>query len=592
MESVPPLFGGGRKTAAFVQSKLRAGKDFTILSTSNAPSVSTTPPFKTKKRKSVMPESAPNTKKETSKDKCKTSKKRTRRTRSSKTLGQASTGTARALLPFWTEFSREVSEKLSLPTATACVDLGTNLWNASSRRLGHNSWFKMRQTTCTAPPKNCQTTFSQSSQSLWQEITDVELRKTVEKESFKPKRKSYTGNKRGKTKKPPAGKSKRIRIYPTRRQKKTLYSWYGTARWTYNKCMEATVREKRKANKKTLRAYCLNGDSELLLDETTKRWVEETPYEVRDAAMSDFLTAFRINLDLVKQKKRERFEMKWRSRKQRSQTIRIRYRDWNTPRSVYSEIFAPSKLRSSELLQDSYTYDLRLQLTRLGEFYLCIPSALEMLSDNQAPSDETEGIISLDPGVRTFLTCYDPSTEIYSEWGKGDMGRIYRLCHYYDNLQSRRTRIRTRRNRYRMKRAGLKILRKIRNLVDDLHKKCVKWLCENFRVVLLPLFETSKMIRRGQRRLNSKTARAISTWSHYRFRQRLLNKAREYPWCKIVIVTEEYTSKTCGGCGYINEKLGGAKVYWCPRCRVHMDRDFNGARNIFLKYLTEMSERV
>jgi len=356
--------------------------------------------------------------------------------------------------------------------------------------------------------------------------------------------------------------------------------------------MEAVVKKKAKANKKTLRAYCLNDDSELFSDENVKTWVKETPYEVRDAAMSDFLTAYRINLDLVKQKKREHFEMKWRNKKQRSQTIRIRWRDWNKPNTMYGNIFTPGKLRSSEPLRDTYTYDLRLQLTRLGEFYLCIPSALEVVSDNQAPFEDTEGIVSLDPGVRTFVTCYDPSTEIYTEWGKGDMGRIYRLCHYYDDLQSRRTQVRTRRNRCRMKRAGLRILRKVRNLVDDLHKKCVKWLCENFRVVLLPLFETSKMIRRGQRRLNSKTARAISTWSHYRFRQRLLDKAREYPWCKIVLVTEEYTSKTCGGCGYVNHKLGGAKVYWCPRCRVHMDRDFNGARNIFLKYLTEMSERV
>jgi putative transposase len=327
----------------------------------------------------------------------------------------------------------------------------------------------------------------------------------------------------------------------------------------------------------------------MLASDPSLAWVQKTPYEVRDAAMADFQTAFRINVDLVKQGKRDKFEMRWRSRKDRSQTILIRRKHWNCQKGDYAPIFSPEKLRSSEPLLEGYDYDMRLQLTRLGEFYLCIPSPLEVRSDNQAPPEEIEAIISLDPGVRTFVTGYDPSSETYTEWGKGDMGRIYRLCHFYDRLQSKRAGTEKRRNKTRMYRAGLRIQKKIRGLVDDLHRKCAKWLCENFRVVLLPLFETSKMIRKGQRRLRSKTARAMTTWAHYRFRQSLLDKAREYPWCKVVLVTEEYTSKTCGGCGFVNERLGGAKSYRCPRCLIRMDRDFNGARNIFLKYLTEMS---
>jgi len=400
--------------------------------------------------------------------------------------------------------------------------------------------------------------------------------------------------------KPPAGRSRKVRVYPTREQRRTLLKWFGTARWTYNRCLEAVEKDKKKPNKKTLRATCVNrgvrdvtNKAELFVsDPTLLPWVEKTPFEVCDAAMADFLTARSINMDLVKQGKRDKFEMKYRSRKDRSQTIVVNHRFWNLQRSeFYAPIFSPEKLCSSEPLAESYAYDMRLQLTRLGEFYLCIPSVLEVRSDNQAPSEETEAVISLDPGVRTFLTGYDPSTETYTEWGKYNMGRIYRLCHYYDQLQSKRAKTEKHRNKTRMYRAGLRMQKKIRNLVDDLHRKCAKWLCENFRVVLLPVFETSKMIRRGQRRLRSKTARAMTTWAHYRFRQHLLHKAREHPWCKVVLVTEEYTSKTCGGCGFVNDRLGGAKVYCCPRCRIRMDRDFNGARNILLKYLTEMSRR-
>jgi transposase len=50
------------------------------------------------------------------------------------------------------------------------------------------------------------------------------------------------------------------------------------------------------------------------------------------------------------------------------------------------------------------------------------------------------------------------------------------------------------------------------------------------------------------------------------------------------LVSEEYTSKTCGGCGSLN-CVGGSKEYKCE-CGVDIDRDMNGARNILIKSLT------
>ena len=88
-------------------------------------------------------------------------------------------------------------------------------------------------------------------------------------------------------------------------------------------------------------------------------------------------------------------------------------------------------------------YDCRLTINRLGEFYLCIPKPLEIKTDNQGPKfsvvEEKKGvgIISLDPGVRTFMTGYNPSGEAI-EWGKGDINRMYRLCLNYDRIQSER----------------------------------------------------------------------------------------------------------------------------------------------------------
>ncbi|CAB4481490.1 unnamed protein product [Rhizophagus irregularis] len=94
------------------------------------------------------------------------------------------------------------------------------------------------------------------------------------------------------------------------------------------------------------------------------------------------------------------------------------------------------------------------------------------------------------------------------------------------------------------------------------------------------------MIRRGLRSIQSKVSRAMCTWSHYRFRQYLLHKVREYPHCKVVICSEDYMSKTCSSCGLVNDKLGGSKIFKCGNCSFVLDRDINGARNILLRFLT------
>jgi len=95
------------------------------------------------------------------------------------------------------------------------------------------------------------------------------------------------------------------------------------------------------------------------------------------------------------------------------------------------------------------------------------------------------------------------------------------------------------------------------------------------------------------RKIRRSTARAMLTWSHYTFREYLIFKAQEFPWVKVHLCTEEYTSKTCTFCGWIKHNLGGNKVFRCPNpgCLCVFDRDINGARNIFLKCCSELNVR-
>jgi transposase len=64
---------------------------------------------------------------------------------------------------------------------------------------------------------------------------------------------------------------------------------------------------------------------------------------------------------------------------------------------------------------------------------------------------------------------------------------------------------------------------------------------------------------------------------------RLMNKAREYPNCRVIICGKEYISQTYYECGFLHCKIEGAKEFKCPQCNQESDRNFNAAMNILLK---------
>ena len=62
--------------------------------------------------------------------------------------------------------------------------------------------------------------------------------------------------------------------------------------------------------------------------------------------------------------------------------------------------------------------------------------------------------------------------------------------------------------------------------------------------------------------------------SHYRFEEKL-KRICERIRTKLIIVSEEYTSKTCGKCGKENKRLGKSKTFMCNEgdCGYKIDRE-------------------
>lgn len=373
---------------------------------------------------------------------------------------------------------------------------------------------------------------------------------------------------------------------PTLEQKTILNQWFGTCRWTYNQCLKEIKDNGVKfLTKKHLRSKFLN--EEYHKGKVTE-WVLKTPYDVRDSAMNDLLEAFKTSKVLHKDTGTS-FEINFKSKKNPSDSIVISKKCWKSKGTFYPKTMT-SIMEAFEQLPDQLLHDTRLKRTKNGKFYLCVLNDIELGPENQRPTSsvQNEGnVISLDPGVRTFMTGFDPSG-LAVEWGKGDFERIHKLAFNWSRLQSKWNNLNiTHQKRRNLKKAAQRIQEKIKNLRTDFHCKLAKWLVENYNLVLLPKFETSNMVKRRKRKFDNRTAYAMMTWGHFQFRQRLLSKAREYPWCKVLIVDEHYTSKTCGLCGNIHENLGSKKNFNCPKCGLRADRDENAARNIYLRFLTK-----
>nr|WP_306670827.1 zinc ribbon domain-containing protein [Endozoicomonas sp. SESOKO3] len=85
------------------------------------------------------------------------------------------------------------------------------------------------------------------------------------------------------------------------------------------------------------------------------------------------------------------------------------------------------------------------------------------------------------------------------------------------------------------------------------------------------------------RTIRRNTCRQMLDLNHYPFKKRLKWYAKKYGK-HVVDCNEAYTSKTQSWNGTIDEKLGSSKMIKGEGFTV--DRDINGARNIFLKCLT------
>lgn len=343
----------------------------------------------------------------------------------------------------------------------------------------------------------------------------------------------------------------------------------GHLRWLYNQALELVKNETCKPELKNLRETCVNNTCY-----PEGHFIRTIDHDVRYEVVRELVRSYKSCFTRMKKRQITHFELSKRTKKQ-DQILTIQHKHWNHKRGWYKDNILDIKTQGFQQVPQNIEFAVKIQLTRLGEWYLLVPEK-GVVCESQA-----NDVVSLDPGVRTFQTCYNPSGEL-TEWGVKSNERISEL---YDRIRKLSKALKKSRLN-RTKRKGihesiLRVYRKISRLVDDLHYKLVKWLVSNHRLILIPEFGTSRMVRG---RLYSKTKREMSLLRHHEFRRRLEDKARWYK-VEVRVVDESYTSMTCTGCGRLNERRT-SKQLECAWCGLKVDRDVAGSRNILIKSLS------
>ena len=221
------------------------------------------------------------------------------------------------------------------------------------------------------------------------------------------------------------------------------------------------------------------------------------------------------------------------------------------------------------------------------------------------PTFENKRIVSLDPGSAPFQQWYSPTSGEFGELLCGTSDVLRKRRDRVDKLRKRvngrvknpqrlvtkRQRTHTWRKRNLRRQRTTKTLRRklareqqrTSSYMEAAHYDAAHFLLKRHDIVIAPVLQTGwLMAHKNRKGTGNKLSRALYTWAHRLFRQRLAYTASRYPGRFVFECAEPGTSKTCTHCGAWKGSLRlGDKVYSCPHCGVHVNRQIAGARNNF-----------
>jgi putative transposase len=463
--------------------------------------------------------------------------------------------------PFWNSQCLINSQKLWLPTKIDLPDLDSNSSNSLLNTMEEKSLFWMKR-NINPQNKNLQTTSLISSMSStaekWEE-GDTVL------------------------------KTRKVKLNLNNNQRKIINGWFGTCRYVYNRAVSYInnphtvlpdgdpkayeVNLSYLENNKIINKFHLR---DLLVTKINNEhhindWEFDTPKDIRADTLKTLVANYESAFTNLKRGNICKFGMNYKTKKSITKTIdipksAIKIKD-NKLYIYSSYIKDPIKIKQN-IKKLKINHDSELHYNGLY-YYLLIP-----IDSKVEEKKEEKKIIALDPGEKRFQVGYS-NKECIEISSRTELTQ--KLKKKIKDMQSRFVKLTS-----KIKRQIRKKYNKINNIIDDIHWRTITYLRKNYNDILLPIFESQEMVK-SMNSYQKKCKDKLLTLKHYKFKERLINKAKSIKNLRVHIVNEAYTSKTCTNCGTLNETK--PNYMECRSCKITVERDINGSRNILLKHL-------
>ena len=353
-------------------------------------------------------------------------------------------------------------------------------------------------------------------------------------------------------------RAKMVIIKPTPKQKKILFHWLEIYRQVYNTTVKY-IKNNSITNFKNMRKIIDARLSKNLKNYSKKYKILK---HTRDNAIKDVLKAYKTGFTNLKRGHIRYFRLR---PKKHNASLVLEPTAFSTKKNGFATRVL-GKMISSSPLKD-ITRECRLCYDfQCNRFKIFIPC--DKVTNTTV---KRQPLCALDPGIRTFQTIYSPSGNLHEICNNSSTFEIKKLINRIDKAKGENP------EKYKSR-----LRAKLKNKITDMHWKACNFLCKRYDTIVIGNMSTRSITSR--RSLHKSVNRECYVYSHFLFKQRLQSKCDEYD-CKYVEIDESYTSKTCSSCGEINNALGSNKTFQCPNCNLHCDRDINGARNIYYKYL-------
>ncbi len=295
---------------------------------------------------------------------------------------------------------------------------------------------------------------------------------------------------------------------------------------------------------------------------------------VLDEAIKAACTSYKSALTNYKRKNIKRFRIRYIKLQKSKKILHIEKRFISKTKNTFCKrIFREDFKCENNYQLKNIDSDFKIHYDKYSNRYtFLIPIKIDIKKCNR------KNIISLDPGIRTFMTGFSNIKCI----GIGDnlKENIKKYIKKIDKIKRSKNV-----SKQKIKKVESRCYRKIENKINDLHWKAINYLTKNYNKIIVGNMSTHNIVsNKNNSKLHSMTKRLALLMRLYVFKQRLQFKCEE-KGIYYKEVDEAYTSKTCTNCALLNNKLGLSKIFDCPYCKSKIDRDINGARNIMLNAL-------